>query len=80
MITPVQSVIDDALRLPESDREEVIVRLLASFDSTAEQEAADDWNEEIRLRVEELRSGKVTPIPWEVVRRQFLEEDESDVG
>lgn len=30
----------------------------------------DSWREVIRRRSEELRSGKVTPIPWEQVKQQ----------
>ena len=32
-----------------------------------------EWTDEIRRRIEEVESGKVTPVPWEEVRRKVHE-------
>lgn len=54
-----------ALQLPRAERARLAERLIASLDEEAQVERA--WAEEIRQRVEDLRSGKVKPIPGEEV-------------
>lgn len=63
-----------ALTLSRAERAELARKLLESLDD----ESFDDpevveaeWNAEILRRVEDIKSGKVVPIPYEEVRRQF---------
>ena len=84
MPAELQSVLDAALQLSTADREALAERLWESLDD--EELAADDdgdfgehpfaaeWDEEIRRRVEDMRSGKEPGIPWEQVRK-LLQED-----
>jgi putative addiction module component (TIGR02574 family) len=51
----------EARRLPREDRARLAEVLLASLDEEAEIEQA--WAKEIARRVDELRSGAVSPIP-----------------
>lgn len=67
----IEEIEADALELPSSEREHLAHRLLASVDR---EDDADDpaeieqaWNEEIRRRLEEHRSGDVPGIPAEEV-------------
>jgi putative addiction module component (TIGR02574 family) len=67
--TPMRSTVEDvesaAMQLPRAERARLAERLIASLDEDTEIEQA--WAEEIRRRVEELRSGAVQPIPGEQV-------------
>jgi putative addiction module component (TIGR02574 family) len=42
--------------------------LIDSLDDTVDENVEAAWQEEIRRRMEDLRSGKVKGIPWEEVR------------
>jgi len=33
--------------------------------------SAEEWNDEIARRIQELDSGKVKPVPWAEARRQI---------
>jgi putative addiction module component (TIGR02574 family) len=67
------AVLTEVLGWPEAERGDFIAKLLESFDPGADDDAAEAWDEEIRARLEEVRSGRVTPVPWEEARRQILE-------
>lgn len=69
MISAVEQLESAALHLPRSDRARLAERLLASLDEDAEIELA--WAEEVRRRVEEVRSGAVETIPGEEVFREL---------
>ena len=61
----------EARRLPREDRARLAESLISSLDDEAEVERA--WADEIRTRVEELRSGAVESISADTV---FAELDE----
>jgi putative addiction module component (TIGR02574 family) len=66
-----RSIVSAATQLPEAERVRVIEDLLESLDPTPvddPQEVADAWREELARRSDELRTGKVKPIPWSDVR------------
>jgi putative addiction module component (TIGR02574 family) len=65
MRSTVEDVESAAMQLPRAERARLAERLIASLDEDTEIEQA--WAEEIRRRVEELRSGAVQPIPGEQV-------------
>ena len=64
-------VLAEVLGWPADERGELAARLLESLDAGADPDAAEAWGEEIRTRLEEVRSGKVTPVPWDEARRQI---------
>ncbi len=80
MPAELQSVLDAALQLPNADREALAERLWESLDD----EVADDdfgdhpfaaeWDEEIRRRLEDMRSGTEKAVPWEEVQKLMLED------
>jgi hypothetical protein len=41
---------------------------------------AEAWDQEIAARIEDIRSGRVTPIPWEEARRQILAAEDDPEG
>jgi putative addiction module component (TIGR02574 family) len=73
-------VLNDALQLPDRERGEVAVRLLESFDAGADPDAEAAWAAEVATRLDDVRSGRVTPVPWAEARRQILADTDDDVG
>jgi putative addiction module component (TIGR02574 family) len=68
------AVLAEVLKWPEPERGDLAARLIESLDPGADDDAAEAWGEEIRTRLEDVRSGRVTPVPWEEARRQILED------
>ena len=66
-------VLDEALALPKEERRQVAEALFDSLAETSEHEIDPAWRDEILRRVEEVRSGEVTPEPWSEVRRKIRE-------
>jgi hypothetical protein len=52
--------------------------LFDSLESEHVEAAGSTWDEEIRLRVEEFRSGKEKGISWPEARQLILEERDDD--
>lgn len=73
------AVLAEVLGWPETERGDLAARLIESLDPGADNDAAEAWDEEIRTRLEDVRRGRVTPVPWEEARRQILERVE-DAG
>jgi putative addiction module component (TIGR02574 family) len=75
-LTPeVSELLEKALSLSEQERELVIDRLVGSLNNEPTGvgvEAA--WDEEIKRRVDDIRSGRVKTIPGEQVLRELAEE------
>jgi putative addiction module component (TIGR02574 family) len=67
-----------ALKLPEADRLELADALIAASEPPEAVRAA--WLAEAHRRTEELHSGKVTPIPWEEVKRRLHAPTEGQPG
>lgn len=65
MITVAEQLESAALQLPRSERARLAERLLTSLDEDAGIEGV--WAEEVRSRVQELRSGSVKAIPGDEV-------------
>ena len=67
-----RKLIDQALALPEDEREVMAVELMASLG-----DGDDDWEEawatEIDRRVDEIRSGRVELRPWSEVKADLLQ-------
>jgi putative addiction module component (TIGR02574 family) len=68
MTKEAAELLKQALALTPEERADLASTLIDSLDATVEEDAEAAWQEEIRRRVEDLRSGKVTPVPWEEVR------------
>ena len=74
MAPTAESVLQDALKLPEQDRAEIATRLIASLDAESN-ERPDDveeaWAAEIERRCEALDAGSTTTRSWDDVRRRI---------
>ena len=73
MTQTTEQVLDAALALPAGDRIELVEALIASLQPTDRPPFDESWREVIQRRSAELRSGKVTPVPWEEVKRHARE-------
>jgi putative addiction module component (TIGR02574 family) len=75
-MTPQASeVLEKALTLSTQERGLLIDRLIASLDDGPADEGVEQaWADEIKLRVDEVRSGKVETIPGEQVLRDLAKE------
>jgi putative addiction module component (TIGR02574 family) len=69
-----EQLLSAALALPEDDRLEIVEALIVSLQPGDKPPFDESWREVIRRRSAELRSGKVTAIPWEEVKRQAQEQ------
>jgi putative addiction module component (TIGR02574 family) len=71
MATSRDDILRKALTLPEQDRADLIGALIDSLDAQVEEGVEDAWRAEIERRAQELESGAVQSIPWEVVKARF---------
>ncbi len=68
MTTKVKSLGKTAVLLPPEDRTYLAEQLLASLD---ESDLEQQWTFEAKCRRDEVRSGRVKPIPAEAVYRRI---------
>ena len=68
MTTTLKNLADTVVQLPPKDRVFLTERLLDSLDETDVEQA---WLEEAKRRRDEVRSGKVKPVPADQVYRRI---------
>jgi putative addiction module component (TIGR02574 family) len=72
MTPQVSEVLEKALSLSPQERGLLIDRLVDSLDEGPAEEGVEEaWAEEIKRRVNDIRSGKVEMIPGGEVRRRL---------
>jgi len=71
MAASKDEVIRTALTLPEAERADLIGALIESLDASVDAGAEEAWHTEIARRAEELDSGAVQSIPWDVVKQRL---------
>ena len=72
MNTTAKQLYDNALHLPDSERAELAAWLIESLDPEVDREVDEAWDAEIKRRIDELDSGRVTAVPWPEARRMIL--------
>jgi putative addiction module component (TIGR02574 family) len=71
MTPQVSEVLEKALALSVQERGLLIDHLIESLDEGSAEEGVEEaWDEEIKRRVDEIRSGKVEMISGEELRRR----------
>jgi putative addiction module component (TIGR02574 family) len=65
------SIIAEALKLPEQERLEIAERLYESLDGPPDPDAEEAWAAEIERRLRSIDSGEAVLIPWEEARRRI---------
>jgi putative addiction module component (TIGR02574 family) len=73
MNTTTENLLNTALTLADEDRVELVEALIASLQPEDRPPFDESWREVIQRRSAELRSGQVTPVPWDEVKRQARE-------
>jgi putative addiction module component (TIGR02574 family) len=75
-MTPlVSELLEKALALSTQERGLLIDRLVETLDNEPAEEGVEAaWEEEIKRRVDDIRSGRVKTIPGEQVLREIAEE------
>ena len=63
MTSATQKILEDALALPDEEREILVIELQASFEPDAAWEAA--WDEECTRRLADRDAGRVVTQSWE---------------
>ena len=75
MTPQVSEVLEKALALSTQERGLLIDHLIESLDEGPAEEGVEQaWDEEIKRRVDGIRSGKVKMIPGEQVLRELAKE------
>ncbi len=70
MTQKAAELLKKALALPVEERADLASTLIDSLDATIDENVEAAWQEEIRRRIEDVRSGKVSSIPWDDVREK----------
>jgi putative addiction module component (TIGR02574 family) len=70
MSREVAALLKKALSLPSEERGELASCLIESLDSVIDTDVDLAWQAEIERRIERIRSGNATMIPWDEVRRK----------
>jgi len=70
MMTDFNEIENSALELDEKHRAELAKRLIKSLDEHVDEGIEQAWIDEVRRRKEEIKSGKVTPVPGEQVHKE----------
>ncbi|MGA2020291.1 MAG: addiction module protein [Candidatus Sulfotelmatobacter sp.] len=75
MTPQVSELLEKALGLSAQERGLLIDRLIETLDNEPAEEGVEAaWGEEIKRRVDDIRSGRVKTIPGEQVLRELAEE------
>jgi len=75
MTPQVSELLEKALALSTQERGLLIDHLIESLDEGPPEEGVEEaWAEEIKRRVDDIRSGKVKMIPGEQVLRELAKE------
>jgi putative addiction module component (TIGR02574 family) len=73
MTPQISEVLEKALALSTQDRGLIIDRLIESLDNEPAEEGVEEaWSEEIKRRVDDIKSGRVEMISGEEVHRRLL--------
>ncbi|HVT88858.1 MAG TPA: addiction module protein [Tepidisphaeraceae bacterium] len=72
-----QTVIQEVMNLPESERLELAEALYQSVEGPSDPDARQAWSDEIARRLEKIDSGRGKVVPWEEARRQIAGDDAS---
>ena len=65
-------ILNEALALPPEQRAALADSLLNSLDTEVDGDVEQAWQEEIERRIESVRNGTATLVPWEEVQARLL--------
>ncbi len=65
MTQTAEEILQQALQLPEEERERIADALLSSLHGSEETTFDEEWGSEIQRRIAEIDEGKVEMRPWD---------------
>jgi putative addiction module component (TIGR02574 family) len=71
MTTRLDTILDEAMLLPDVERSVLALALLDSLPEAADGAVADAWKVEVQQRLADFRSGVVTVVPWSEARARI---------
>ncbi|XXY49588.1 addiction module protein [Sorangium sp. So ce269] len=72
MTLPAEELLDEAMKLPESERRVLALRLLESVGDDSPEDVERAWVEEARKRLDDIRSARSQPVPWDEARGRIF--------
>lgn len=67
-----EQILDDAMKLPESERRVLAMRLLDTVGDEPAEEVERAWLDEAHRRLDDIRAGRTQPVPWETARKRIF--------
>ncbi len=67
----VQTILNEALKLPPVDKASVIDQLMASFDLSEKQRIDEAWANEAERRIDAYDTGRISAKPVQEVMREI---------
>lgn len=80
MTRRAEDLLTEALQLADAERGELAARLLDSLESPSDTPADPLSESKIKDRLEDVRSGRVVPVPWDEARRQIMDDADGAAG
>ncbi len=78
MTKPASELLAEAMHLPDTDRGDLAAKLIDSLDPQSEADVEQAWCEEIRRRIEDIRTGQIQSIPWSEARKMILDDADGE--
>ena len=69
---PVQTLYTNALMLNLQDRAILLNMLMESIEKTNDAEIEKAWLQTAKIRLEQLLSNKVQPVPWAEIKKNVI--------
>ena len=73
MPTTLESITHEVLELPRDQRLQLAHYILSLEDVPFDMEVEQAWEDEICMRMQAVREGRATLLPWEEVRARIQE-------
>jgi putative addiction module component (TIGR02574 family) len=73
-MSSAERLLSEVLALPIPERAKLVHRLLESLESIPDDDLDQAWLTELEKRARDVRTGAVTPIPWETARGNIANE------
>jgi putative addiction module component (TIGR02574 family) len=72
MSVSANGLLEEALKLPEDERDALAVALLDSIHGQRDEgDVVGGWASEIRRRVDDYRAGRIGAVPWTALRDEL---------
>jgi putative addiction module component (TIGR02574 family) len=70
-MSPAEKLYDEAMKLPDSERGVLALKLLDSTGEDGQEDVERAWLDLACKRLEDIRAGRVETVPWEELEREL---------